>query len=182
MSRSEFEKTVYDNKFRVLLSKKSILDRIEEMGREIAERYCDKQPIFIGVLNGGFIFMADLIRCVEIDLEIDFIRISSYGNNKSSCGKIELEKDINADIRDRHIIIVEDIIDTGLSIQYLRQRFRSYKPASLAVATLLYKKEKAETDVGIDYVGFTIPDHYVVGYGLDYKQILRNLPAVYVLE
>jgi hypoxanthine phosphoribosyltransferase len=182
MNRSEFEKTVYENKFRVLLSQADIQDRIGELGKEISEEYRDKQPIFIGVLNGGFIFMADLIRRVEIDLEIDFIRISSYGDQKKSSGKIRLEKDINAEIEGRHVIIVEDIIDTGLSIQFLRQRFRSYGPASLAVVTLLYKKDNVRTDINIEYVGFTIPDHFVVGYGLDHKQILRNLPAVYLLE
>ncbi|MBD3384835.1 hypoxanthine phosphoribosyltransferase [candidate division KSB1 bacterium] len=182
MNRSEFEKTVYENKFRVLLSQADIQDRIGELGKAISEDYRDKQPIFIGVLNGGFIFMADLIRRVEIDLEIDFIRISSYGDQKKSSGKIRLEKDINAEIKDRHVIIVEDIIDTGLSIQFLRERFQSYGPASLAVVTLLYKKEKVRNEINIDYVGFTIPDHFVVGYGLDHKQILRNLPAVYVLE
>ncbi len=182
MNRSEFEKTVYENKFRVLLSQADIQERIGELGKEISNDYRDKQPIFIGVLNGGFIFMADLIRRVEIDLEIDFIRISSYGDQKKSTGKIRLEKDINAEIKGRHVIIVEDIIDTGLSIQFLRERFQSYGLASLAVVTLLYKKDKVRRDINIDYVGFTIPDHFVVGYGLDHKQILRNLPAVYVLE
>jgi hypoxanthine phosphoribosyltransferase len=182
MNRSEFEKTVYENKFRVLLSQADIQDRIGELGKEISNDYRDKQPIFIGVLNGGFIFMADLIRRVEIDLEIDFIRISSYGDQKKSSGKIRLEKDINAEIKGRHVIIVEDIIDTGLSIQFLRERFQSYGLGSLAVVTLLYKKDKVRNDINIDYVGFIIPDHFVVGYGLDHKQILRNLPAVYVLE
>lgn len=180
--RSEFEKVVYDNKFRILLSKEQIDSRIKELGRRLTEDYRDKSPIMIGVLNGGFLFMADLVRHVEIDLEVDFIKISSYGNGTVSSGRVTMLKDINADIKGRHIIIVEDIVDTGLSIQFLKEKFLALEPASLKFVSLLLKKENAQVEYSIDYVGFEIPNEFVVGYGLDHKQILRNLPAVYVMD
>lgn len=179
---SEFEKVVYDNKFRVLLSKEKIDNRINELGRQLTADYRDKNPIMIGVLNGGFLFMADLVRHVEIDLEVDFIKISSYGDAQVTSGNVTMLKDINAEIKDRHIIIVEDIVDTGLSVQYLKQKFLQLKPSSLKFVTLLQKKENAKVDYVVDYVGFEIPNEFVVGYGLDHKQILRNLPAVYVMD
>ncbi|NLP09187.1 hypoxanthine phosphoribosyltransferase [bacterium] len=153
-----------------------------EMGRQITKDYGGKQPIIIGVLNGAFLFMADLIRHIELDLEVDFIKISSYGDEKISSGKVMMLKDINAEIKDRHILVVEDIVDTGLSIRFLRDKFSQRAPASLRFATLLYKKQNVQVAVKIDYVGFEIPDEFVIGYGLDYKQILRNLPAVYVMD
>ena len=180
--RSEFEKVVYDGDFRTLLSKEAIEARIREMGRQITEDYRGLQPIMIGVLNGAFLFMADLIRHVEIDLEVDFIKISSYGDAKVSSGVVRMLKDINADIKGRHILLVEDIVDTGHSIRFLHDKFIALQPQSLRFVTLLVKPENVETDIPIDYVGFSIPNEFVVGYGLDYKQILRNLPAVYVME
>ena len=181
-NRSEFERVVYDNKFRVLLPREQIESRLRELGRQITEDYRGKHPIVIGVLNGGFLFMADLIRHIEIDLEIDFIKLSSYGDEKVSSGQVQVLKEINADVKDRHILLVEDIVDTGLSVKVLEKKFTAYGPASLRFVSLLRKTEKAKVDFDIDYVGFEIPDDFVVGYGLDYKQILRNLPAVYVMD
>ena len=180
--RSEFERVVQDDKFRVLISSEEIKSRIRELGQQITNDYRDKYPIMIGVLNGGFIFMADLIRYVEIDLEVDFIKISSYGDAKTSSGTVKMLKDINAQVRDRHIILVEDIVDTGLSIQFLKQKFSELLPASITFVSLLQKKENAEVDYNVEYVGFEIPNEFVVGYGLDHKQILRNLPAIYVMD
>lgn len=180
--RTEYEKAVYDNKFRILLTQEKIDKRIRELGKQITGDYRGKYPILIGVLNGGFIFLADLVRQVEIDLEIDFLKISSYGNDHVSSGKVEILKDINADISNRHILIVEDIVDTGLSIAFLRKRMSAFKPASLKFVTLLLKRKNAKIDCDIDYIGFDIPDEYVVGYGLDHKQILRNLPSIYVMD
>jgi hypoxanthine phosphoribosyltransferase len=179
---SEFEKVVYENKFRTLISADEIEIKIQELGKEITEDYRDKNPIMIGVLNGGFLFMADLIRHVEIDLEIDFIKISSYGDATVSSGKVTMLKDINAEIAGRHILLVEDIVDTGLSVQYLKSKFLELKPASLKFVSLLRKKENAKVDYDVEYVGFDIANEFVVGYGLDHKQILRNLPAVYVMD
>ncbi len=180
--RSEFEKVVYDGGFRTLLSQDEIGQRIREMGAQITEDYRGLQPIMIGVLNGAFLFMADLIRHVEIDLEVDFIKISSYGDAKVSSGEVKMLKDINAQIQGRHVLLVEDIVDTGLSIRFLHEKFMAVKPASLKFVSLLIKRENVKTDIPIDYVGFEIPNEFVIGYGLDYKQILRNLPAVYVME
>lgn len=180
--KSEFEKAVYENEFRTLISREQLQARIAEMGRRITEEYRGKQPIMIGVLNGAFLFMADLIRCIELDLEVDFIKISSYGDAKVSSGQVMMLKDINAEIQGRHVLVVEDIVDTGLSIQFLQEKFLALAPASLRFVTLLYKKQNAKVDLHLDYVGFEIPNEFVIGYGLDYKQILRNLPAVYVLD
>lgn len=180
--QSEFQRVVHDNKFPVLLSRDQIDSRVRELGEQITRDYQTKHPIVVGVLNGGFLFMADLIRYIELDLEIDFLKISSYGDEKVSSGQVSVIKEINADLRDRHVLVVEDIVDTGLSVKFLEQLFSRHHPASLKFVSLLLKKEKAKVDFDIDYVGFEIPDHFVVGYGLDYKQILRNLPAVYMME
>ncbi len=182
IQRSEFEKVVYDGKFRVLLTRKQICARTQELGKLITEDYRDKNPIMIGVLNGGFIFMADLIRYMEIDLEVDFIKVSSYGDATVSSGRVQILKDINAEIQGRHVLIVEDIVDTGLSVRFLERKISELKPASLKFVSLLLKKDKAKVDFSIDYVGFEIPNEFVVGYGLDHKQILRNLPAIYVMD
>ncbi len=180
--KSEFEKAVYEGEFRTLIDRETLNRRVVEMGRQITKEYSGKQPIIIGVLNGAFLFMADLIRHIELDLEVDFIKISSYGDEKLSSGKVMMLKDINAEIKGRHILVVEDIVDTGLSIQFLREKFSQLAPASLRFATLLYKKQNVRVEVQLDYVGFEIPDEFVIGYGLDYKQILRNLPAVFVMD
>ncbi len=179
---SEFRKVVYDNKFRTLIDRQHIEKRVRELAREITKDYQGKEPILIGVLNGCFIFFADLVRHVELDLEIDFIKLSSYGDEKVSSGKVEILKNINADLRNRHVLVVEDIVDTGLSINFLKRKLLNLKPASLKFVSLLLKKEKAKVDFEINYVGFEISNEYVVGYGLDYKQVLRNLPAVYVMD
>lgn len=180
--RSEFEKVVYDGKFRILISEEKIEKRLRELGRQITEDYRDKNPIMIGVLNGGFIFMADIVRHVEIDLEVDFIKISSYGNATTSSGEVKMLKDINAEVNGRHILVVEDIVDTGLSIRFLQKKFLELEPASLKFVSFLLKKDNAQVENSIDYVGFEIPNEFVVGYGLDHKQILRNLPAIYVMD
>ena len=180
--RTLFEKAVHDNAFRTLISKEELATRIRELGLEITKDYRDKDPIMIGVLNGSFIFISDLVRAVELDLEIDFLKISSYGNERSSSGRVQMLKDINADIAGRHVIIVEDIVDTGLSIKFLQEKLSALNPASLKFVTLLMKKDIAKVDFEIDYIGFDIPNEFVIGYGLDHKQILRNLPAIYVMD
>ena len=182
MFRSEWQKVIYDQKFRILISEQEIADKIKELGKSISKDYEGIVPILIGVLNGGFIFMADLFRQLEIDCEIDFIKISSYGNDLTSSGNVKVLKDIDANIEGRHIIIVEDIADSGLSLQFLKSKFLKLKPASIKFVSLLRKQDAAKVDFQLDYVGFNIPNRFVVGYGLDHKQILRNLPAVYLME
>jgi len=180
--KSEFEKAVYEGGFRVLLTKELIEMRIGELGEQISKDYRGQQPIIIGVLNGAFIFMADLIRRIEVDVEVDFIKISSYGDAKMTSGQVTMLKDINAEIAGRHVLLVEDIVDTGLSIEFLQKKFAALKPASLRYVSFLLKRDSVKSDIKIDYVGFEIPSEFVVGYGLDYKQILRNLPAVYIMD
>ena len=182
MFRSEWQKVIYDQKFRILISEQEIADKIKELGKSISKDYEGIVPILIGVLNGGFIFMADLFRQLEIDCEIDFIKISSYGNDLTSSGNVKVLKDIDANIEGRHIIIVEDIADSGLSLQFLKEKFLKLQPDSIKFVSLLRKQDAAKVDFQLDYVGFNIPNRFVVGYGLDHKQILRNLPAVYLME
>ena len=163
-----------------LYSSKQILNRVLELGKEISEKYTDKNPIFIGILNGSFIFLADLLRLTAVDCEIDFVKVRSYSGKKSS-GTIQLLKDISSDIKDRNVIIVEDIIDTGLTINFLRERIIGASPRSVAIATLLYKPGIAKFDFPIDFIGFEIPHKYVVGYGLDYNQKMRHLDGIYYI-
>lgn len=163
-----------------LYSSKQILNRVLELGEEISEKYINKDPIFIGVLNGSFIFLADLLRLTTVDCEIDFVKVRSYAGKKSS-GTIQLLKDISSDIKDRDVIIVEDIIDTGLTIKFLRERVLGASPRSVAIATLLHKPGIEKFDFPIDFIGFEIPHKYVVGYGLDYNQKMRHLDGIYYI-
>jgi len=169
-------------KFVPLLSEDLIQKRIAELGKEISEEYRTKLPIFIGILNGSFMFMADLMKNININCEIDFFKLSSYGDEKISSGRVKLVKDLNADITDRHLIIVEDIVDSGLSIKYVEEMIQSHNPASMKVVTLLLKPESLKYEVKIDYIGFKIPNKFVIGYGLDYAQKYRNLSSIYVLS
>lgn len=164
-----------------LLSREKIQSRVIEIGNELSQRYENDVPIFIGVLNGSYIFMADLMRSLSIDCEMDFIKVDSY-QGTASTGTIRLLKDISADITDRHVILVEDIIDSGLTIRFLKERLEGAGPKSIAVVSLLMKPNVADISFPIDYIGFEIPPEYVVGYGLDYNQKLRHLPAIYRLE
>lgn len=169
-------------KFIPLLSAEQIQKRVKELGEEISRDYRGKVPIFIGVLNGAFIFMSDLLKNVNIECEIDFFKLSSYGDSKISSGNVKLLKELNCDVNDREIIIVEDIVDTGLSIKYIEELFSKHTPKSMKVVSLLVKPESLKYDVKIDYIGFSIPSQFVIGYGLDYQQKYRNLSSIYVLS
>jgi hypoxanthine phosphoribosyltransferase len=171
----------FDQKRTLLISPEKIQKRVLELGKEISEKYIDKDPIFIGVLNGSFMFMADLLRSISIDCEMDFIKVRSYVGKKSS-GTIQLIKDISADVTNRHVILVEDIIDSGHTIQFLMERVNSASPKSVSIATFLIKPDIAKIDFAVDFIGFEIPPEFVVGYGLDYDQKLRHLNGVYSLE
>jgi hypoxanthine phosphoribosyltransferase len=174
--------TINGEEFRVYLTHEEIQQRIKQLGSRISKDYKEKKPIFIGVLNGAYIFLADLMRYVNIPCEVDFLKLSSYGDEKVSSGQVHELKEIDADIHGRHIILVEDIIDTGLSMNYLADKMRQLNPASVTVVTLLHKKEATVHDVQIDYAGFKIPNLFVVGYGLDFAQEGRNLSQVYILH
>lgn len=165
-----------------LLSEEEIQKRVKELGEEISRDYRGKVPVFIGVLNGSFIFMSDLLKNVDIECEIDFFKLSSYGDSKISSGNVKLLKELNCDVNDRDIIIVEDIVDTGLSIKYIEDLFSKHTPKSMKVVSLLVKPESLKYDVKIDYIGFRIPSQFVIGYGLDYQQKYRNLSSIYVLS
>jgi len=173
---------VNNDRFVPFLSERRIKSRVKQMARRISRDYKGRVPIFIGVLNGSFIFFADLIREVTIDCEVDFLKLSSYGDAKISSGQVHLIKELNCQVKERDIIVVEDIVDSGLSIGFMKKLVTYEKPKSFAVAALLLKKEVAKLDFPIDYVGFEIPKHFVIGYGLDYAQKVRNLKSIYRLS
>jgi hypoxanthine phosphoribosyltransferase len=173
---------VGNEKFVKFIKDEEIQKRITEMGMQIAHEYRSKFPIFIGVLNGSFMFLADLLKNVPIKCEMDFFKLSSYGDEKISSGKVKLLKELNADIADRHVIVVEDIVDSGLSIKFIKEMMNEMNPASLKIASLLLKPGSLKHNIEIDYIGFEIPDKFVLGYGLDYAQKFRNLKSIYKLE
>lgn len=168
--------------FVVMLSQQRIKTRVKQLAQQISKQYKGTIPVFIGVLNGSFVFFADLIREVTIDCEVDFLKLSSYGDAKISSGNVKLLKDLNCQVEGRDIIIVEDVIDSGLSMEYIRNLIMQQNPKSFRVVTLLYKKEAVKSPITIDYIGFTIPRDFVIGYGLDYAQRLRHLKAIYRLQ
>ena len=173
---------VGNEKFIPYLTEEKIQERITQLGKEISQEYKTKLPIFIGVLNGAFMFLSDLLKKVDVNCEVDFFKLSSYGDEKISSGNVKLLKELNADVTDRHLIIVEDIVDSGLSISFIERMFKDHNPASMKVVTLLSKPESIKYDVKIDYIGFEIPNKFVIGYGLDYAQKYRNLKSIYVLS
>lgn len=168
--------------FNVYLTQQELEKRVSELGEALSEQYEGKNPIFIGVLNGAYIFLSDLMRHVEISCEVDFLKLSSYGDEKVSSGEVTDLKDIDANIKGRNVILVEDIVDTGLSMKYIVRKLEKKNPASIATVTLLHKAEATHYEVPLDYVGFKIPTHFVLGYGLDYAQMGRNLAQIYILD
>lgn len=182
MDQIKNEIWVGNEKFIPFITEEEIQKRISELAEELTTEYKTKLPIFIGVLNGSFMFMSDLLKKIKFNCEMDFFKLSSYGDEKISSGRVKLVKDLNADITDRHLIIVEDIVDSGLSIKYIENLIADHKPASMKVVTLLLKPDSLKYDVKIDYIGFKIPSKFVIGYGLDYAQKYRNLPMIYALS
>ena len=167
---------------KVLLSAEQIHERIQAMGAEIDRDYPDGEPVYlIGVLKGACIFLADLARAMTTPARLEFIGISSYGKNKTSSGQVRLTKDLDVVIEGHHVILVEDILDSGITLTYLARMMAQRKPKSLRIATLLDKPERRQSQVKVDYVGFHIPDEFVVGYGLDYGEDYRNLKDVCIL-
>lgn len=165
---------------RVLISAEAIADRVRELGVELAAHYANRQPLLIGVLTGAYAFMADLSRAMAIPLDVEFMAVSSYGLATETSGVVRIIKDLDTAIEDREVLIVEDIIDSGLTLAYLLDVLRTRNPADIRVVALLRKDRPAQADVQVDYLGFDIPDEFVVGYGLDAARRFRNLPFIAV--
>ncbi len=173
---------INNDRFVLYLSEQRIQTRVRQLGKQISKDYKGRVPIFIGILNGSFVFMSDLIRSVTVDCEIDFLKLSSYGDSKISSGNVKLLKELNCQVEGRDIIIIEDIVDSGLSIDFMIKLISAQNPRSVSVVTLLYKKEAIKIEVPIHYYGFVIPKYFVIGYGLDYAQKVRNLRGIYRLD
>ena len=173
---------INQDRLKLFISEEDIAKEIKKVAAKIREDYEDKNPVFLGILKGSFIFLADLVRAVNIDCEIDFLGASSYGKEKNTSGVIKITKDISFNIKDRDIIIVEDIIDTGLTIDKLITYLESFKPRSIKVCTFINKKERREKVVFATYKCFDIDEGFLVGYGLDYAHRYRNLPSVYIVD
>tara|TARA_B100001179_G_scaffold106478_1_gene75782 strand:- start:705 stop:1244 length:540 start_codon:yes stop_codon:yes gene_type:complete len=173
--------TKLNTKLSMYLSKDDINNRLKEMANQLSEKYCDECPVIIGILNGSFVFMADLIRKIDFECEIDFMKVNSYVGKETS-GKVQLEKDITINIEDRRVIIVEDIIDSGLTMDYLHKHISAYNPKDITIVTLLSKNNSYTLNFNIDIVGFKITSEFVVGYGLDLDQRFRQLDSLYTLE
>ncbi len=165
-----------------LVPEKEIVARVGELGRAIARDYAAANLVLVGVLQGAIPFVADLMRAVALDLTVDFVRTSSYGSGTTSSGSVRLVTDLSMDITDRHVLIVDDIVDTGHTLAALKRTLQARGPRSVRTCVLLDKTGRRETEVAIDYVGFTIPNVFVVGYGLDYDGLYRNLPYVATLD
>lgn len=167
----------------ILISEDRIQNRLQEIGERITADYKDKDNfLLVGVLKGAVIFMADLIRHIDLPLKVDFMAISSYGASTESSGVVRIMKDLEEDVEGKNLLIVEDIIDSGLTLSYMYNILKSRKPASIKICTLLDKPSRRKVDIKVDYLGFEIPDYFVVGYGLDYGEKYRNLPYICVLK
>ena len=166
----------------VLITKEEIQDKVKELGRQISQDYKGKNLVLIGVLKGAFVFLADLIRNIDIPVKVDFMAVSSYGTSTTSSGVVRILKDLDSTIEGKDILIVEDIIDTGLTLSYLIGNLKSRGANSVGVCALLDKPERRKVDVKMNYKGFDIPDEFIVGYGLDYSESYRNLDEIYILK
>ncbi|MFA5510454.1 MAG: hypoxanthine phosphoribosyltransferase [Candidatus Cloacimonadaceae bacterium] len=166
----------------VLFDEHKIQARLREIGSQISSDYAGKVPVLIGILKGGFIFMADLVRAIDIYVEMDFMAVSSYGTGTTSTGAVKIRKDIDINVEGRDVIIVEDIVDSGLSLQYIKDYVWKHKPASVRVCVLLDKPTAHKLEIEFEYVGFEVGNEFVVGYGLDYGELYRNLPYIGILK
>ncbi|MBC8313330.1 MAG: hypoxanthine phosphoribosyltransferase [Candidatus Cloacimonetes bacterium] len=173
---------IKDDIEKILISEKEIQEKIKKVASQISKDYKDKTPLLISILKGGVVFLTDLMRYIEIPIEIDFLGIASYGSSTKSSGVVKITKDFNYDISGRHIIIVEDIVDTGLSLKYIINLIKWKNPESIKICALLDKESAHSSDIKIDYKCFIAPDEFVVGYGLDYSEKYRNLPFIGVLK
>ncbi|MCA1687211.1 MAG: hypoxanthine phosphoribosyltransferase [Actinobacteria bacterium] len=167
---------------RVLVPSEKIGEKVREMGARITEDYRGEKLLLVGILRGAVVFLSDLMRHLELQCEIDFMEVSSYGAETTSSGVVRILKDLEENITGRHVLIIEDIIDTGLTLSYLRRSLLARKPASLEICALLSKPSRRQVDLDVKYIGFDVPDEFVVGYGIDYAGAYRNLPDIRALE
>lgn len=172
---------MHEDILKVLLSEQELHERIAQLGETLSKEYAGKNPLFVGILKGVVVFFADMIRAVDIPCEIDFMAVSSYSGTEST-GSLKIKKDLGVDIRGRHVVILEDILDTGLTLSRTVELLKSREPASLKICTLLDKPDRRTAPIQADFVGFTIPNEFVVGYGLDFNEKYRNLPYVGILK
>jgi hypoxanthine phosphoribosyltransferase len=170
------------SEFIPVLTKEEIATRVEEVARAISTDYRDRDLILIGILKGAFIFLSDLIRHLSIPVKVDFMCVSSYGSGTSSSGRVKLIKDVDLDVKNKDVIIVEDIVDTGVTLAFLVKHLKSSGAASVTICALIDKKERRKTPVAVDYVCHSVEKGFLVGYGLDYAEFYRNLPEVYHLK
>lgn len=178
MAKSNMDQDI----LKVLLSEEEIKARVQEMGDQLYDAFHDKNPLFVGVLKGCFIFMADLVRAAQFKSELEFIGVSSYQNGTKSSGVVQITRDLQEDINGRDVIIVEDILDSGNTLMFLKNYLMAKGAASITIVTLLDKPSRREKAITADYIGFVVPDEFVVGYGLDYAQQYRNMPYIGVLK
>lgn len=164
-----------------LIQREEIAKMCQRLGEQISRDYADREVILIGVLKGAYVFMADLARCLTIPVRIDFMSVSSYGSGTRSSGVVRITKDLDSDITGKHVIIVEDIVDSGLTLNHLRQLLGTRNPASIAICTAFDKPDRRRVEIEVEYVGMKIPDEFIVGYGLDFDGKYRNLPDVSIL-
>jgi hypoxanthine phosphoribosyltransferase len=172
----------FQPQLKILISRDEIAKAVDRLAREIKRDYQDKQPLLIGILKGSFVFMADLIRQLDLPLELDFIRLASYGAARESSGKVRVIQGVKTPIKGRDVLVVEDIVDTGITISFLLDYLKKKRPASLKLCALTDKPSRRKIPVPIDYRGFTVPNKFIVGYGLDCDERFRNLPHIYTLE
>ena len=173
---------VLQPQLKVLISRDEIAEAVNRLARQIERDYQGKQPLLIGVLKGSFVFMADLVRQIDLPLELEFIRLSSYGAARESSGEVRVVQELETSIKDRHVLVVEDIVDTGVTICFLLDYLRKKKPASLKLCALADKPSRRRVPLPIHYLGLTVPNKFIVGYGIDCDEKFRNLPDIYAME
>ncbi len=166
----------------VLVSREQIDQKVKELGKRISKDYEGKDLVLVGVLKGGFMFMADLVREITIPVDMDFIAVSSYGDSTKSSGVVRIIKDIDVTVTNKHVLIVEDLVDTGLTLKHLKELFKTREPQSVKICTVFDKPSRRKVDIGVEYEGIVVPDKFIVGYGLDFAGKYRNLPDVCVLK
>lgn len=166
----------------VLLDEEKINEKVKELGKKISEDYKGKDLLLVGILKGSVVFMGNLLKYIDVPCSIDFMSVSSYGNNTSTSGVVKVRKDLDTDVKGKDILIVEDIIDSGVTLKYLMGHIKERKPNSVEIITLLNKPERRKVDMNVKYTGFIVPDYFLVGYGLDYAEKYRNLPYVGILK
>jgi len=171
----------YRDELREILSPQTIQERVREIGEQITEDYRGRELVIIGILNGAFIFLADLVRQIDLRLQIDFVRLVSYAGSEST-GQVTITKDVELVLKDKDVLVVEDIVDTGYTLEYLKEVLKLHRPASVKICCLIDKKERRKVPMEVDYAGFEIPRGFLVGYGLDFEENYRHLPGIFHLS